>query len=147
MMRLHRRALCLLLLTAAGLAACSSRQPKPPPPEPELLDTFKGQHRVYLVFAAAEEGALAEQDALIDAEKAAWRGADLLLLEIVEGAPIRLAGQKMMAPKGKALRETFEAPSGAFTGVLIGLDGEEKLRVQAPTPVQTLIDADSLEGE
>ncbi|MFN3199149.1 MAG: DUF4174 domain-containing protein [Bradymonadia bacterium] len=132
------------LLVAVSLLACSSKQRPQPVPEIPFHESFKGERRLLVVFDAAPGEALEAQRQLIKAEKPRWRDADLLLLEVVEGQPIVLAGQKMQVPQGADLRTALHAPSGRFTAVLVGLDGTEKLREDAPISVETLITADPL---
>lgn len=139
------RKLASLIGLLLCLTACPSNAPGPSPdptPPPDLLESFKGEHRVLVVFAAEDDPALETQRAEIKAHKTQWRGADLLLLEVVEGSPLRLAGQTMQVPPAAHVREALSAETGRFTAVLVGLDGEEKMRIHSPALVADLIAAD-----
>jgi len=92
------------------------------------LDAYRWEARPILVFAEEGDPKLAEQLVRFEAAEAALRDRDNVV--VVDTEP------------GSALRRRFDP--GAFTVILIGLDGGEKFRrdgLVRPEELNALIDA------
>ncbi len=93
---------------------------------------MKWERRVLVVSAStAEDPALAEQRRILAAWKTNAVARDLTIVEIV-GDTVRGAGDP-----AAALRRRYHLPT-AFTAILIGKDGGEKLRSAKPFPAAAL---------
>ncbi len=96
------------------------------------LAQMRWERRVLIVAAPSpQDAALAEQRRILGSWTAKGDERDLTVVEIV-GDRVRGAGDT--AP---ALRRKFRLP-GAFTAILIGKDGGEKLRSAHPFPTALL---------
>ena len=110
------------------------------------LDAHRWKHRVLLVFAASDQDPrLEQQRTLFAREDAAFQERDLLLLELVgtEQGAIRRFGQQettqsMSADAVEQMRDRFTVPLDTFAVVLIGKDGTEKVRFEAPAKPQAV---------
>lgn len=108
--------------------------------QPFSLDAHRWQHRVLLVFATSEQDPRLEQQRVLFAEeRAAFEERHLLLLELVgaEHGAIRPFGlpetrQSLSADAVAELRRRFAVPLDTFAAVLVGKDGTEKVRYEAP---------------
>ncbi|WP_235532199.1 DUF4174 domain-containing protein [Sphingomonas sp. Leaf20] len=108
------------MLLAAALAASPT------------LAQMRWDRRVLIVAApSAQDPALAEQRRLLGSWTAKCDDRDLTIVEVI-GDQVRGAGDT--AP---ALRRKFRLPA-AFTAILIGKDGGEKLRSAHPFPTAVL---------
>ncbi|RKE47194.1 MULTISPECIES: DUF4174 domain-containing protein [unclassified Sphingomonas] len=93
---------------------------------------MKWERRILIVSApAADDPALAEQRRVLAAWKSSAAARDLTVVEIV-GDTVRGAGDP-----AAALRRKYHLPV-AFTAILIGKDGGEKLRSAKPFPAAAL---------
>ena len=93
---------------------------------------MKWERRVLIVSApTAEDPALAEQRRILTAWKTSAAARDLTIVEVV-GDTVRGASDP-----AAALRRRYHLPT-AFTAILIGKDGGEKLRSAKPFPAAAL---------
>lgn len=87
------------------------------------LSQYRWKSRILLLFApAADDPRLAAQHAAL-----ADHAADLAERALV-----------IVDDPDPALRAAFQAPAAGFTAVLLGLDGEEKLRTDEPIQAAAL---------
>ena len=93
---------------------------------------MKWERRVLIVAApSAEDASLAEQRHILAGWKVNGDDRDLTVVEVV-GGEVRGAGES-----AAALRRRYHLPA-AFTAILIGKDGGEKLRSAKPFPTAVL---------
>ncbi len=91
------------------------------------LESLRDQFRVLLIFAPTEiAGPAATQEEWLAAHsnQLAERDVELLFVSNVDGA--------------HTVRERYEVPSGSFAVVLLGKDGQVKMRSAHPVPVDRL---------
>jgi hypothetical protein len=93
-------------------------------PQTPDLQHFQWKKRILLLFApAAGDGRLKEQTDLIEANRPGFEERDLITFIIPEQSP---------------LRAHFHVDSKAFTVILLGKDGTEKLRQQSVLDTEKL---------
>ncbi len=111
-----------LLWLAAGVLAATSALAYP-------LQAYRGSSRVVVASAArADDPALAQQRAIFARLGEQAKSRDLILVEAVgDGAQAR------------ALRKALGVNSGRFAAVLVGKDGEAKLRAAHPLDAAALL--------
>ncbi len=130
-----RRLFAVALLTmAASLAA----QNQPPPSSPTTLAALRDRFRPLLIFAASPDdpGLRAQLTRLHDhAPGLAER--DVLVIAIPYNNP-SLTEIALTVAEGEAARRRFKVAPNEFTVLLIGKDGDEKLRSQKPVSLQKL---------
>jgi hypothetical protein len=104
-----------------------------------LLDDLRWEQRVLLVFAAdpASEGVGAQRLELAEHGSSA-AGRDLVLLEVFTDS-VLLDGERSEASAAE-LRSRFGLTTEDVAFVLVGKDGGEKLRSQAPIPACRLFE-------
>jgi len=96
------------------------------------LAQMKWERRVLIVAAASgENAALAEQRRILADWKANSDDRDLTVVEVI-GDRVRGAGDT-----AASIRRKYRLPA-AFTAILIGKDGGEKLRSATPFPAAVL---------
>jgi len=98
-------------------------------PQTPDLKHFQWKNRILLLFAPAGDERLKKQTNLIEASRAGFEERDLITLIIPEQSP---------------LRTHFHIDNKAFTVILVGKDGTEKLRRQSvldPEKLFRLIDS------
>lgn len=107
----------------------------------DLLAPWRWHARLLLLFAPnATDSLLAVQRRLLAAEQTGVGKRDLVVVEVIGDHAPALRD----TDGGAALRRQFAIPHGAFSALLIGKDGGEKLREAAPIPSDklfTVIDA------
>jgi hypothetical protein len=74
-----------------------------------------------------------------DAE-AGFRERDLLLIEVVDDGPSRLEDRPLTTAADERLRNRFDVELSAFRVILVGKDGTEKRRDEAPVSAQSIFD-------
>lgn len=106
------------------------------------LENYKWQKRPLLLFAPASDNPhLVNQKESIDSHLDALQERDIVVLEIIgPDNGLYLNGKLQPDKQGNALRERFDAPADAFTVILVGKDGNDKLRKQAPVEVTQLFE-------
>jgi hypothetical protein len=115
----------LYLLAAVPLATAN----------PANIAAMRWERRVLLVSApSAQDATLAAQRRIIAGWKAAAEERDLSVVELVDG---KVSGA---ADTGASLRQKYRLPGNAFTAILIGKDGGEKLRSSSPISAALLED-------
>lgn len=105
-----------------------------------LLGKLAGKHRLVLIFGDAMNEAIADQADRIHARQAEADDRDMMVLTVVGG--IVSDGQIMGGlPTANAMRRQFRIEEGApFTVILVGKDGQEKLRDSQPVAADALFD-------
>ena len=99
--------------------------------EKEMLElqSFQWKNRILLVFApSAEDPVCRSLAAELNAQSAGGRERDLLIGEFFEAGASRFAGASLTPRSAEALRKGFAVGKGTQTVILIGKDGEVKLR-------------------
>lgn len=97
------------------------------------LGAYQWQHRLLLVFApTVEDTAYETQIALFAADSAALADRDLLLGHIFADGSSRIGEQVLTTADAKRLRQRFEVTPNQFAAILVGKDGTEKRRDEAP---------------
>jgi hypothetical protein len=121
--------LWLLWGAAGGIAAGQEK-------EVFELGKFQWKNRILLIFApSAEDPARESLVAELNTQVAGVRGRDLLIGELFEAGASRFAGAPVTPQSAEAFRREFAVRKGTSTVILVGKDGEVKLRREGP--VQT----------
>jgi hypothetical protein len=109
------------------------------------LKNFQWKNRLLLVFAPSVDDSACR---LLMTEMTNQTGGvqdrDLLLGEIFERGPSRFAGAALSPQSAESFRRQFAVRPGISTVILIGKDGEVKLRREGPvqaTEIFALIDS------
>jgi hypothetical protein len=93
------------------------------------LKSFQWENRILLIFApSAEDPVCRSLAAELNAQIAGVRERDLLIGEFFEAGANRFAGASLAPESAEALRRQFSVRKGTPTVILIGKDGEVKLR-------------------
>ncbi|GHD16218.1 DUF4174 domain-containing protein [Tianweitania populi] len=118
------------LLAAASIAITAAAMP-PPANSGDLLGKFLWKRRVVLVFGDRMNQSVADQTDDLHAVHAEAESRDLTVLTIVGG--IVSDGGEGGLPPADALRRRFRVDDQErFTVILLGKDGQEKLRDTKP---------------
>ena len=97
------------------------------------LGNFQWKNRVLLIFApSAEDPVYRSLFAELNNQIAGVRERDLLVGEIFEAGASRFAGASLAPESAEALRKQWAVRKGTPTVILIGKDGEVKLRREGP---------------
>ncbi len=97
------------------------------------LSDRRWQHRIVLIFAPSElEPAYQQQMQQWKAHSEGIRERDLELVEVLEVGESRVDGQPISRLSAVSLRQQFGVTPEEFAVVLVGKDGTEKQREQAP---------------
>lgn len=138
--------LVAVIALAAALAAAllpllpATAQPPMPPPA-FRLDDHHGQHRVLLIFAPSERAPAFEmQRDLLRGDAEGMEARDLLLVTVLHAGGSRAGDRSLSPDDGQALRERFGVGPDDFALILIGKDGTEKRRDDAPVEPSVLFD-------
>jgi hypothetical protein len=111
------------------------------------LASLKDKNRVLLIFAPSDQTPdFQRQFDLLSKHRDDLRDRDLILLPIVTIAnppttadTLRVSHPPIASPTDQlALRHSFHVAPGAFTVILIGKDGGEKLRQHTPISIDKL---------
>lgn len=112
-----------------------------PPPErgfDDLLRAFRWERRILLIFGKESSQAVLDQGDRIHARQADADARDLTVLTVVGGIVSNSGSGESLPPAG-ALRQQFRIDEQVpFTVILIGKDGEEKLRDNRPIAADDL---------
>ncbi|KDE99833.1 hypothetical protein Y900_013030 [Mycolicibacterium aromaticivorans JS19b1 = JCM 16368] len=132
------------MIVAAGLRSLRDRCG-----DDELGD-YRWERRPLLVFAPTlSDPRLAETLSRTEASRCDFASRDVMLGQVLATGSSALDGQPVDAEQSKRLRTQFEVDAAAFTVVLIGKDGGEKLRVTGVPDLQhiyAVIDGIPLRG-
>ena len=116
----------LLWGAAGGIAAGQEK-------EVFELGKFQWKNRILLIFApSAEDPVCRSLAAELNAQVAGVRERDLLTGEFFEVGANRFAGASLTPESAEALRRQFAVRKGMPTVILVGKDGEVKLRREGP---------------
>jgi hypothetical protein len=120
----HLVAICLVFVSGALTGFAYSQ-------ESNLVDLkqYRWQNRLLLIFAPSED--YPAYRFLADELRRQQNGVhdrDVLVFALMEKGQSRLGDARLDKAAGELLRKRFSAKQGAFTVVLIGKDGGEKLR-------------------
>ncbi|QXQ05666.1 DUF4174 domain-containing protein [Sphingosinicellaceae bacterium] len=119
-------------MSAAALIALAAAFAATPAP-PATVSQLRWKNRVLLVTAPdAADAAAADQRRIFAAMSESSDDRDLVLVEVL-GTAVRGASDG-----AAGLRRAYHLPVDRFTVILIGKDGGEKLRAQAPLSFATL---------
>jgi hypothetical protein len=138
---------CLLI----AFPAMSCELPDPAAREANAADAFeleslKWDKRVILLFAASpRDPAYARQQELFAEKSAEMTARDLVVVAAFADGSGMLDGRPIDTRSVRALRRDFQPRANAFSFVLVGKDGTEKMRVEGkpakPAEVFDTIDA------
>ncbi len=107
------------------------------------LDALRWERSVLLLFAAsASDPDLALQRSVIERHRERWRGQGIAIVEVVGES---ILGVRDYAPR---LRQRYRVGSDVFAAILLGRDGDTKLRSREPIALSSLLatlDARSIE--
>ena len=100
------------------------------------LHKYQWKYRVLILFAPASVHAdYREQITHFIGYRAGMAERDMMVMHVFTGETSRAETLALDAESAAALREQFAVPPQRFTLVLIGRDGTEKFRSDAPTPI------------
>ena len=106
----------------------------------DLMSKFMWKRRLVLIFGDTMNGSVAEQSDDLHAAHAEAERRDLTILTIVGGI-VSDSKQAGGLPPADALRRRFRVGDQTpFTVILVGKDGQEKLRESKPVAAGTLFD-------
>lgn len=119
----------LLISSALGSAIATAAE----------LSDYRWQRRPLLVFAPSQsDPRLAETLTRIEATRCDFDARDMVLGQVLTAGPNTLDGQPVDAEESQRLRAQFSIDANAFSVVLIGKDGGEKLRVAEVPDLQRI---------
>jgi hypothetical protein len=87
------------------------------------LQPYKWENRVLLLFGPRDSSELVKQKLILAADPAGLEERDMMILE---------------PPETERLQDRFEIDPAAFTAILVGKDGGEKLRSDRPVSLSEL---------
>lgn len=126
-------ALSLAVLTVGALTLPSTSEAG--------MQRFQWQNRPLLVFApGAEDPALQHQLAIARDHAAGWRERDMVTIVVAGDRPVTVDGTKAKDLANDTLRERFGVTGDSFAAILVGKDGTEKLRRDAPISAPKLFE-------
>lgn len=97
------------------------------------LKSFQWKNRILLIFAlSAEDPVCRSLAAELNAQIAGVRERDLLIGKFFEAGANRFAGAPLTPQSAEAFRREFAVRKGTSTVILVGKDGEVKLRREGP---------------
>jgi hypothetical protein len=124
----------LTLIVLATITALGS----PSAAAAELSD-YRWTHRPLLLFAPTDEDPrLVEILSRIDASRCAFVERDMVIGIVLTEGQSTLADQPVNAIEAQRLSERYAIGENAFTALLIGKDGGEKLRVDGVPDLSTI---------
>ncbi|MBY0287893.1 MAG: DUF4174 domain-containing protein [Mycobacteriaceae bacterium] len=105
------------------------------------LGNYRWEHRPLLVFAATDsDPRLVETLNRIEASRCDFVSRDMVLGLVVTGGNSTLDGQVINTDEPQRLRDRYAIGENAFSVLLIGKDGGEKLRVDEVPDLQAIYD-------
>jgi hypothetical protein len=103
------------------------------------LSDYRWTHRPLLLFAPTDKDPrLVETLSRIDASRCAFLERDMVIGIVLTEGQSTLAGQPVNAVESRRLSERYAIGENAFTALLIGKDGGEKLRVDEVPDLSTI---------
>ena len=103
------------------------------------LGDYRWERRPLLVFAPSDtDPRLVETVSRIDATRCEFVGRDMVLGQILTVGTSTLDGHVVDADETRRLVNRFGVDAGAFTVLLIGKDGGEKLRITGVPDLQAI---------
>jgi hypothetical protein len=109
------------------------------------LKNYQWKNRILLIFAPSAENPAGSSLAVeLEGQIAGVRERELLIGHILEIGPSQFAGVPISRELSEAFRRQFAVRTGISTVILIGKDGEVKLRREGPvqaTEIFALIDS------
>jgi hypothetical protein len=138
----------LTTILLLGFAAAESPQSTPPSEDAAAADSVdfrlaehRWAHRLLFLFASSRDTApYREQMTRFADAESGFRERDLLLIEVVDDGPSRLGDRPLTAAAEERLRNRFDVGPLAFRVILVGKDGTEKRRDEAPVSAQSIFD-------
>lgn len=110
-----------------------------------LMEQYLWKKRVLVVLSpSADDPRLAQQRTIIAQNQAGFEERDLVVWEIVQNESVRVDDEHMAHLGTPPFYAHFETSPAEFQVILLGKDGEEKLRSDAPVLTEqlfSLIDA------
>ena len=132
-----RRSAALALLLLAGVT-CQA-QTRMPASDAFSLDSYQWQSRLLLVFApSVRSPAYEKQMQLLEGEAEGFAARDLLLFRVLLEGPSYVGDEPLPEGAGAALRRRFDLDDDDFAILLVGKDGTEKRRDDAPLQVEAV---------
>jgi hypothetical protein len=124
---------------AQGLAALAIAALTVPSTSEAGMQRFQWQNRPLLVFApAGDDPALARQLEIAARHADGWRERDMVTIVVPGDRPVTVDGTRAKDLGNDALRQRFEVTGDSFAAILVGKDGTEKLRHDAPVSAAKL---------
>ena len=103
------------------------------------MQRFQWQNRPLLVFApGAEDPALQRQLAIARDHAAGWRARDMVTIVVAGDRPVTVDGTRAKNLANPTLRQRYRVTGDSFAAILVGKDGTEKLRHDAPISADKL---------
>lgn len=141
---MKRIALTLTLLLGTSLMSAQNAHAGP---SPVTLRSLRDQHRALLIFTSGTNAQFLNQISALAANANDLRERDLVLIPILsheDNKPWRETFRldtivTLSAPEQAAARRRFHIAPSAFTVILIGKDGGEKLRSSSPVSLDRLL--------
>lgn len=97
------------------------------------LDAHKGEHRLFLIFAAASrDDGFVRQDRLLAGSGGSFAERDLLRGDLFEDGMGSFDGELVSSEEAAAARDRLGIEAGSFAALLIGKDGTVKHRSGKP---------------
>ncbi|MBN67149.1 MAG: hypothetical protein CMM94_06245 [Rickettsiales bacterium] len=104
-----------------------------------VMEEHLWTERVLLVFApSSDSDALAEQRAIMAAHQDGFEDRDMAVWELVAYSYVALNGEVKAHLPVQAFQRHFDVSEDAFEVILLGKDGEEKLRQSEPLSAEAL---------
>ncbi len=108
-------------------------------PTDDVLSPYRWKHRLLLIFAAdTMHPAYETQVALLEGEEAALAERDVLTAHLFADGGSRLGDRRLTHDEAEAIRQRFGVAPGQFAVILVGKDGTEKRRDDAPVKPEVL---------
>lgn len=105
------------------------------------LDDYRWESRPLLLFAPTDgDPRLVETLSRIEASRCAFAARDMVIGIVVTEGNSSLDGHVLSAGQSERLASQYAIGDNAFSAVLIGKDGGEKLRVDAVPDLQAVYD-------
>lgn len=103
------------------------------------FDSYQWKNRLLLVFAPKEESAAYKrQIQLMSGQKAGFDERDLLVVKVLGEGTSRLDSQPIDEAAAAGLRSRFNVGQDEFSVILVGKDGTQKRRDNAPVQPEVI---------
>ena len=125
--------LALTALALFALVSCAKAQAE------DMLENYLWQNRLILIFAPALDNAdLQTQNDILSADQAALDERDIVTMQFAHQEQVRIDGNQQPHISTNPFYDKFGIKSDEFAVLLIGKDGEVKLRQNAAITLSTL---------